>query len=127
MNFQMIVLTIAIVVLIVLLVVIGVALSKASVEDTWPPVVGDCPDYWVDMSGNGGACLNTKNLGRCHVSDSTTKAPPMNFNQKPFTGDNGTCSKFRWATACNVTWDGITSGVSNPCTTDTTDTTDTTT
>ena len=39
----------------------------------------------------------------------------MNFNQQPFTGDNGSCSKYRWATGCGVTWDGITSGVKNPC------------
>ena len=46
----------------------------------------------------------------------------MNFNQSPFTGDNGLCSKYNWATGCGVTWDGITSGISNPCDTSTTDT-----
>jgi len=115
------VLTAAIVILIIMLVIIGMSLSKASYEDTWPPIVGDCPDYWVDMSGNGEACLNSHSLGRCNVPTEGENGT-MNFNQSPFTGDNGTCSKYNWATGCGVTWDGITSGISNPCDTSTTDT-----
>ena len=69
-------------------------------------------DYWVDLKGNGEACSNVKKLGVCNADDST-----MNFNEMPFIGENGTCAKYRWATRCKVTWDGITSGVTNPCTT----------
>ena len=98
--------------------VIGVSLSKASVEDTWPPIVGECPDYWVDMSGNGEACFNSHSLGRCNIPSEKEKGT-MNFNQSPFTGDNGLCSKYNWATSCQITWDGITSGVKNPCDTST--------
>ena len=118
MIFQKIVLTIATILLIVILVVIGVSLSKASVEDTWPPIVGECPDYWVDMSGNGEACFNSHSLGRCNIPSEGEKGT-MNFNQSPFTGDNGLCSKYNWATSCQITWDGITSGVNNPCDTST--------
>ena len=107
MIFQKIVLTIATILLIVILVVIGVSLSKASVEDTWPPIVGECPDYWVDMSGNGEACFNSHSLGRCNIP-SEGNANTMNFNQSPFTGDNGECSKYNWANTCQITWDGIT-------------------
>ena len=124
MIFQKMVLTAAIVILIIMLVIIGMSLSKASYEDTWPPIVGDCPDYWVDMSGNGESCFNSHSLGRCNVPTEGEKGT-MNFNQSPFTGSDGTCSKYNWATGCGVTWDGITSGISNPCDT-TTDTTDTT-
>ena len=120
MSFQKIVMTIATVVLIVMLVVIGMALSKASYGETWPPIVGDCPDYWVDMSGNGEKCVNTHNLGTC-----TTES--VNFNQAPFTGDTGMCAKYNWANTCKVTWDGITSGVKNPCDTSTTEEVETTT
>ena len=114
MNFQKIILTIAIIVLIIMLVVIGLALSKASHAETWPPVVGDCPDYWVDMSGNGEGCFNKLSLGRCNVSKEGTP-DYMNFNKSPFTGNDEMCAKYRWATSCEVTWDGITSGVQNPC------------
>jgi hypothetical protein len=122
MNFQMIVLTIAIITLIIILVVIGLALSKASDSETWPPVVGTCPDYWVDMSGNGEECLNTHSLGRCNIPSESNKAT-MNFNTAPFNTDDGNCAKYKWATSCQVTWDGITSGVKNPCDKSTQDTT----
>ena len=116
MNFQKIVLIMAIVLLIIILVAIGVTLSKSRREENWPPIVGECPDYWVDMSGNGEACVNSNSLGRCNIpNDANANANAMNFNQAPFTGDNGNCSKYRWATSCKVTWDGITSGVKNPC------------
>jgi hypothetical protein len=114
MHFQKIVLIMAIVLLIIILVVIGVTLSKSRREDNWPPIVGECPDYWVDMSGNGEACFNSNSLGRCNIP-SDTNNNTMNFNQSPFTGNDDNCSKYRWATSCGVTWDGITSGVKIPC------------
>ena len=113
MSFQKIVLIIAIVILLIILVVIGVTLSKLRIEE-WPPTVGECPDYWVDMSGNGEACFNSKSLGRCNKPDDKNKNE-MNFNQSRFTGNDGNCAKYRWATTCGVTWYGITSGVKNPC------------
>ena len=120
MSFQKIVLIIAIVALIIILVIIGMTLSKASNTESWPPIVGACPDYWVDLKGNGESCMNTHSLGTCNLpSEQDTNT--MNFNQSPFNSDTGTCSKYKWATGCKVTWDGITSGVSNPC--DTTSTT----
>jgi hypothetical protein len=114
MNFQKIVLATAIIVLILILVIIGVSLSKASNKQSWPPIIGDCPDYWVDLSGNGAACFNEKGLGKCNLPNTNNKNT-MNFNQSPFTGVNANCSKYKWANSCNITWDGITSGVQNPC------------
>ena len=122
MSFQKIIITIAIIILIILLVIIGITLSKASDSEIWPPIVGACPDYWVDLSGNGEACYNSHSLGRCNIPSNGEKAT-MNFNQAPFNSETGTCSKYNWATGCQVTWDGITSGVPNPCTTTTTTTT----
>ena len=118
MNFQKIILIIAIIVLIIILVLIGIALSKSSNSESWPPVVGECPDYWVDMSGNGEACFNSHSLGKCNIPTENDKAT-MNFNQAPYNTDNGNCSKYKWASNCNITWDGITSGVKNPCDTTT--------
>ncbi len=125
MHFQKIVLIIATVLLILTLVIIGASLSKASENETWPPVVGDCPDFWVDMSGNGEACFNSHSLGKCNIP---SKGNPntKNFNEYPFTGENGECAKYTWAESCHVIWDGINSGVKNPCDTSTTTTTTTT-
>lgn len=116
MNFQKLILTTATIILIIVLVVIGVTISKSSQDMSWPPIVGSCPDYWVDMSG---ACFNAHSLGRCNIPSKDDKNM-MVFNQSPFTGENGDCAKYNWATACKVTWDGITSGVQNPCDTTTT-------
>ena len=121
MSFQKIVLTIAIILLIVMLVIIGIALSKSSASETWPPIVGECPDYWIDMSGNGEACFNSHSLGRCNIPTEGNKTT-KNFNQPPFNAANSACAKYTWATGCQVTWDGITSGVKNPCDTSTTTT-----
>jgi hypothetical protein len=126
MNFQKILLVLATVTLITMLVVIGITLSKAKSNVQWPPIVGECPDYWVDLKGDGEACFNSHSLGKCNIPRKGNDAT-MNFNQTPFTGSNGTCSKYTWATSCGVTWDGITSGVQNPCDTTTTTTTNTST
>ena len=44
MNFQSIVLTIAVVLLIICMILIGIALAKSKNTQQWPPLIGDCPD-----------------------------------------------------------------------------------
>lgn len=114
-TFQKVVLFAAIIILILVLVFIGYALHKARAS-VWPPLIGDCPDYWVDMSGNGAMCTNVKNLGNgtCKPSGSDTFLK-MDFTQPAFSGGNGLCAKYTWANNCGVSWDGITYGVTNPC------------
>jgi len=118
-GFQKIVLFAAIIILIVSLIFIGMSLSNAK-DQQWPPITAQCPDYWaIDGSGNNSVCVNVKDLGRCkpHRNDDHLI---MNFNGPTFTGTNGMCAKYTWATKCGVTWDGITYGVNNPCQTSTT-------
>jgi hypothetical protein len=110
-TFQKAALGLAMIILIILLIVIGMFLSKAPNKEHWPPMVGDCPDYWIDMSGNGAHCVNTKGLGTCK----TGKDEFMDFTQPEFTGSNGNCAKAKWANQCGVQWDGLTYGVPNPC------------
>ena len=114
-GFQKIILIAAIIILIITLVVIGVALSSSLNNEKWPPLVSECPDYWkIDGSNNMTTCTNIKDLGTCSAI-AGNKHQVMNFNIPAFTGDNGTCNKYTWANKCNVTWDGITYGVENPC------------
>ena len=116
MNFQKVVLTIAIIILIIMLIFVGMSLSKLNKNEVWPPNIGACPDYWEDISGNGSMCINSHSLGKCNLPTSQNLADSaMNFDKNPFLGANGICAKYKWATACGVTWDGITSGVNNPC------------
>ena len=114
-GFQKIVLFSAIIILIIALVFIGISLSYAKDGQKWPPVVPSCPDYWkFEGEGDDTRCVNVKDLGTCPPK-SGDKNLIMNFNSSVFSGDNGTCNKFKWAKNCNVSWDGITYGVNNPC------------
>jgi hypothetical protein len=113
--FQKIVLFTAIIILLLSLVIMGFALNSKSSSLLWPPFVADCPDYWlIDGSGNNSRCINIKDLGTC-PPNSNDKHLVMNFNDPVYTGTNGLCAKYNWATNCNVSWDGITYGVNNPC------------
>lgn len=110
-SFQTIVLIIAIVLLTIILIVIGVALYNSK-NSNWPPLTPNCPDYWdIDVSGN---CTNTKNLGTCPAASGNDHLV-MNFSAAPYTGSQGLCAKYTWANNCNVAWDGVNYGVSNPC------------
>jgi len=113
--FQQFVLSVAIVVLIIMLIIVGIILSKGSANNgQWPPVVSDCPDYWTDVKGNGSGCVNTHSLGKCNLP-TKEKDNSMDFDTSPFNTTSGTCEKYKWATNCGITWDGITTGIQNPC------------
>jgi len=109
MTFQKNVLIVAIVILSIALGLIGAAMYYNKSDAKYPPVVADCPDYWVEHSGTGtgadtgsGICYNIKNLGKTECE--RTK----DFSGPQWTGANGECNKYKWATACDLTWDGIT-------------------
>jgi len=110
-NFQGIVLMGGIMLLIVsiILIIIFLKYSKSAID--WPPVTGSCPDYWLDLSGNGARCVNVHDLGTCD------KGGNKHLNMDFSTMDE--CSKFNWAQSCNVWWDGINYGYgkTNPCST----------
>ena len=107
-NFQRIVIYLGVVLLLIALILIGYTFYTSKVTEQWPPIIGDCPDYWVDTSGNGGNCVNTHSLGTC-------SANTMNFSVAPYIGSTGLCAKYKWANTCGITWDGITSSVPSPC------------
>ena len=111
MSFQSIVLIVATIILFLSLIVIGVMLKSGTNPIAWPPILANCPDYWTDVSGNGSICLNTKNLGTIGNDIS------MNFSVAPYTGSTGNCAKYNWAKGNGLSWDGITYGVPNPCST----------
>jgi hypothetical protein len=112
--FQKFVLFAAIIILIITLVFIGIALSYSK-QTEWPPMVPQCPDYWIfDGSGNNARCINIKDLGTCRPKRGD-KHLKMDFSNSAFTGSNEMCAKYMWAKRCGVSWDGITYGVNNPC------------
>ena len=121
-SFQKTVLTIAVIVLIIILIIVAITLRSSKDDEVWPPVVGDCPDYWVDTSGNGGNCVNVKYLGTCGPASPANKNVVTNFQnaQKMDFSSQSTCQKYTFATNCGIVWDGITGTQNNPCSTNTT-------
>ena len=121
--FQKSVFTIVRIIFVITIIVIIVALRNSSSKTTWPPILGDCPDFWTDLSGNGAQCVNVKDLGTCNSNLGPSGHAEMDFSVSPYTGSTGLCAKFNWANNCGLVWDGINSGNgTDPCTTTTTTT-----
>jgi hypothetical protein len=101
-TFQFIVIIVAVILLVIMLIFIGVSLHNKKSKAVFPPVVAECPDYWLDMSeGNAKNCVNAKNLGSCDIKS-------MDFSGAFWSGSDGLCHKSKWAKQCNLTWDGVT-------------------
>ena len=112
-NFQRTVIIVSVCLFILTLILIYIVLTKSKNNKQWPPLLGNCPDYWDDSVGDGTACTIKKNTGQQNMG--TCPVAP-DFSKAPYVGATGTCAKFNWANTCGITWDGITSGVINPCT-----------
>lgn len=116
-NFQRIVLIIALVLLVVFAIILTYVLYQTNTNQQWPPYIPNCPDYWVStMDGSSNVICNYNkknpfNVGSC-----------KNVVDKNVSGLTS-CDKYNWATGCDIVWDGITYGVTNPCSTSTTTTT----
>jgi len=113
-KFQRIIIIVAVILLIISLVLIGILMNNNKKTEQWPPLIGDCPDYWIDTSGNGSKCVNVQNLGKC-TSSPDPGIFSMDFTTSDYIGSRGLCNKYNWANTCGVSWDGITYGVENPC------------
>lgn len=106
MSIQKIILMIATIMLILTLISIGIALYNKKYDDKYPPIIAQCPDYWLDNSkGNesrGSKCTNIKNLGKDECSKE------MDFSDSMWQGASGLCNKKKWARHCDLVWDGVT-------------------
>jgi hypothetical protein len=112
-TFQETTVTIALILLVICLIIIGILLYKSTVNAEYPPVASDCPDYWKDMGVSGSSrCVNVQSLGK----DSGACDGPMDFSKSRWTGSAGLCNKNKWASGCDLTWDGVTNN-DNACST----------
>lgn len=114
MIFQNIVLIIAGIALVTSLMIIGISLKESKENVVYPPVMGDCPDYWEEQPVNNDndnkndnkngktQCVNIHGLGKASCSKK------MDFSVYPYVGSDGACNKKEWAKSCDLTWDGIT-------------------
>ena len=101
MKFQIALIVVALIVLIIALTFIGYTLYNNRNNKQFPPVIGECPDYWISKDGE---CSNPHNLGKCPDN--------VNFNTTHYKGHEGNCMKSKWAKGCNVSWQGITNNSS---------------
>ena len=107
-SFNTTVLMVASVLLIIGLIIIGMFIVKSLGEETFPPVVSDCPDYWDVISNNGQKiCKNNSKIN--DSSSELCKNYPTNlFSVNGSSNDDKLCEKNKWAKDCNIHWDGIT-------------------
>lgn len=103
MNFQKLVLTIAVIVLVVSLVITGLLISRSKSSYTYPPSVSECPDYFRLVSPN--VCKNVHKLGKC--SENGKPREIWNFSGSNFLGETGKQNKCKLANFCEISWDGI--------------------
>ena len=111
-TFQKTVLTISVIVLIISLIILGLFLAKSLLDDSYPPVISDCPDFW-DVSYNTNndiICKNTSTIntgtgdedGLCNEYLVTSSL--IGGTQK----EEILCEKYKWSKKCNIIWDGVT-------------------
>ena len=109
-QFNKIVLIIATIVLIVMLVLLYIFLSKALFEDSYPPVVSDCPDYWdISLNSNGEQeCIDNLKINSGSGASNCRNILPALFEVGGQHKDGVICNRYDIAKECNLIWDGIT-------------------
>jgi hypothetical protein len=134
-SFQIIVLSIFVILAILVLTGFAIMLNSKKDDDSeYPSSYNTCPDYW-DVSGNACVMNGTINNGTAFntVYDDTTKTgltpgytttydskPQVDFNDpnwndKIYSGVSGRCSLKKWATTYGIVWDGVTNYNSAYC------------
>ena len=105
MNFQKISMLVAGILLFVLFVLIAISYNHSNSTAIWPPIINNCPDYFLDVNGDGSSCLNQFSLG--------TAGTNIDFKNN----NTSACQKFTYCNSNNLTWDGISYGygLNNPC------------
>jgi len=124
MNFRKTVLTTAIVFLILALIFVGVILFNKRRNANYPPVLGNCPDYYEDQllsdQPNKVNCVPQGGTGSTvgDMSSNTDKASSLNYygNNCPSITSYKNMSKLSNKQKCNLineysncgfTWDGL--------------------
>ena len=102
--YQRIVLGIAIILLIAAYIMIYFTLVDNN--KNWPPSVAKCPDYWEYNAAND-MCKSKNNFNIGSSENTVTEYPDV--SQK------STCDKYKWAKEKEVSWEGLSYGVSMDC------------
>lgn len=114
-SFKYSVLYVSVIILIIALVVIGLSIKNSVSTTTWPPVIGNCPDFWK-FDDSSRECVNINGLGKTddsycpnYPSSGNTTCGRFNFEDNTsYSGNVGKCEKQKWADSLGLSWDGIT-------------------
>ncbi len=69
----------------------------------WPPKIANCPDYWIDQTGDGSKCVSVN----FNSSDGSSCSGTVDFSNLNI------CQKYKKMKKCkSIIWEGIT--YSNP-------------
>ena len=115
-NFQKTTLTISTIFLIIALIITGYLMLKSLMEQSYPPVISDCPDYWDVKYNNSDTlvCNNLTTVNKGKAIDKCSTVPVTNFYANGTNINDTICEKYKWARDCDIVWDGITNN-SEPC------------
>ena len=101
-NFQKIIIIIAIILLILALAFIATAITNEQKKTQFPPVISECPDYWKhDVENNN--CENIHKLGIEDENGSKKDNLSLTTLNKLTM-----CEKFKDSNNLQISWDGIT-------------------
>jgi hypothetical protein len=100
MNFQFSILIFAISLVIVGTLILRYSVKASIQSQKWPPFIANCPDYWIDTTGDGSACTGSN----MNVSPAVGCFGTVNFNTM------NTCQKYNHSNTCGIYWDGINYG-----------------
>lgn len=104
MNFYKTTCMIAIGILIISLATIGTALANSNKQLDYPPNKSSCPDlYYLDEDN-----LCKSNDPKTSESCNAKSFSDVSYDVPGIGRFSGNCSKKKWASDCNVDWDGIT-------------------
>lgn len=110
-RFQQIVLVVATIILLICLILIGIALYKHRYNEKYPPVIGRCPDYWIDASdtdSNTIICKRNNNKNYNQNLNRGTGHDEFTYDSSLLHGNHGICERAEKARKVNLSWDGIT-------------------
>ena len=111
-NFQKKALGVALLILTFCIAVMSYANFKNQAIE-FPPLINDCPDYFVHDPDAAGGATCTATSGVYSATDSRFITLTGDFLP---TNANSMCKKKAWAQENAVTWDGITNDISlSPC------------
>ena len=84
-EFNKIVLIIATIVLIISLLILGYFLNVALLNDTYPPVISECPDYW-DLSLNSLGEKECINVSTINSGNGMSECKTLNLTEFSMSG-----------------------------------------